>query len=106
MDLCWPAGAFQFFFGATLSQAVGPAVRFILERKPMIIIDEMYCKGCGICIHFCPKKVLKASKEVNSRGYYAPQVVNGVECSKCQQCVLYCPDFAIFIGEDKEGGGD
>ena len=78
---------------------------FISEWKPMIIIDEMYCKGCGICIHFCPKKLLKASEEVNSRGYYAPQVGNGAECSKCQQCVLYCPDFAIFIVEDEEGGG-
>ena len=75
-----------------------------MERKPVIVIDERYCKGCGICVRFCPKHVLEISKEVNSRGYYAPLVVNADSCGKCQQCVLLCPDFAIFIVEDVEVG--
>lgn len=70
----------------------------------MIVIDERYCKGCGICIHVCPKQVLEASSEVNRRGYYAPCVVDGRECTNCHQCELFCPDFAIFIVEEEEVG--
>ena len=73
-----------------------------LDRKPMIVIDEKLCKGCSICIHFCPKHVLELSKEVNSYGYYMPSVVEGADCSDCQQCQLLCPDFAIFIVEEQE----
>ena len=69
----------------------------------MIVIDDEYCKGCGICIHFCPKHVLEVSKEVNSRGFFTPWVVDGGECTRCRQCELFCPDFAIFIVEEKEG---
>jgi len=72
----------------------------------MIIIDERYCKGCGICIHFCPKHVLEIAKEVNSRGFYTPCVTDGSECTNCRQCELFCPDFAIFIIEEEQEDGD
>ncbi|MBN2563397.1 MAG: 4Fe-4S dicluster domain-containing protein [Phycisphaerae bacterium] len=70
----------------------------------MILIDERYCKGCGICIRFCAKHVLETSKEVNSRGYFSPCVVDQGACTQCRQCELFCPDFAIFITEEEEGG--
>lgn len=70
----------------------------------MIVIDARYCKGCGICIHFCPKHVLEMSSEVNSLGYYMPHVVDGGKCTDCRQCELFCPDFAIFTVEEEEGG--
>ena len=70
----------------------------------MIAIDDRYCKGCGICVHLCPKHVLAVSKQVNSRGYYAPYLVDGGECTGCRQCELFCPDFAIFITEENERG--
>ena len=70
----------------------------------MIVIDDRYCKGCGICIRFCPKHTLEISKEVNSHGYYTPRVVETGKCTSCRQCVLLCPDFAIFIVEEEEGG--
>ena len=68
----------------------------------MIIIDGRYCKGCGICVRFCPKHTLEISKEVNSRGFYTPRVVEGRACTRCRQCELFCPDFAIFIVEEQE----
>jgi 2-oxoglutarate ferredoxin oxidoreductase subunit delta len=68
----------------------------------MIFIDEMFCKGCGICVRFCPKNVLEISDEVNRRGYYIPRVVNEADCNQCQNCDLYCPDFAIFVEVDEE----
>ena len=70
----------------------------------MIVIDDRFCKGCGICIRFCPKHSLEISKEVNSRGYYMPYVVDASVCSDCRQCQMLCPDFAIFIVKDEESG--
>jgi 2-oxoglutarate ferredoxin oxidoreductase subunit delta len=68
----------------------------------MIFVDDRYCKGCGICIHVCPKNALALSKEVNNRGFYTPYLVDGAECTGCRQCELFCPDFAIFIVEEEE----
>ena len=68
----------------------------------MIVIDARYCKGCGICVHFCPKNVLEISDAVNTLGYYMPAVTDESKCTRCGQCELYCPDFAIFIEEEEE----
>ena len=75
-----------------------------MKQKPIVIIDAEYCKGCGICIHFCPKHILGLASEVNSLGYHPPIVTNGNECTGCRQCELYCPDFAIFIIEEDDHG--
>lgn len=72
----------------------------------MVVVDARYCKGCGICVHFCPKHALAISEKVNSRGYYPPYVVNAGECTYCRQCELFCPDFAIFIVEEEQGGNE
>jgi 2-oxoglutarate ferredoxin oxidoreductase subunit delta len=60
------------------------------------IIREKYCKGCGICIAFCPKKllVLKNGKVFPER----PEI-----CIGCHMCEYRCPDFAIEVRpiEDK-----
>jgi len=63
----------------------------------MINIDEELCKGCSICIEFCPTKVLDESKRINKQGYYTPLVRREKECHGCRLCELLCPEFAIFI---------
>ena len=68
----------------------------------MIFIDELFCKGCGICVHYCPQHVLEISNRVNRRGYYIPRVIDEEECTYCRTCDLFCPDFAIFV-EEEEG---
>ncbi|MDO9591598.1 MAG: 4Fe-4S binding protein [Erysipelotrichaceae bacterium] len=57
-----------------------------------IKINKEWCKGCGICIAFCPKKVLGFDKngKVN--------MDDRDNCIKCGQCELRCPDFAIYLG--------
>ena len=67
----------------------------------MIEIDERYCKGCGLCVHLCPKHALEISAEVNHRGFYPPRMIDASRCSNCGQCERYCPDFAIFIIEEE-----
>lgn len=59
-----------------------------IEKKLQINID--WCKGCGICVEFCPKKVL----EIRNNKVY---IINEEKCIKCGLCELRCPDFAIFL---------
>jgi len=63
----------------------------------MIVIDETFCKGCSICIVFCPTDVLVESKTLNRQGYYPPRVEKERDCHGCRLCELLCPEFAIFI---------
>ncbi len=57
---------------------------------PKIEIIENYCKGCSICVEFCPTNVLKME------GFVA-KVIHPEACTKCMQCELRCPDFAIKV---------
>lgn len=66
-----------------------------------IYIDEKICTGCGICIEFCPKKVLAYSSQRSSGGIYHACVANMAACTHCHLCELYCPAFVISV-EEKE----
>ncbi len=62
-----------------------------------IVINPDYCKGCSICIAFCPKKVLQPSNHINSKGYILPEAVNLDACTQCKLCEIVCPDLAIAV---------
>ncbi len=62
-----------------------------------VIIDKEICKGCGLCISACPKKVLGISKTQNSKGFFFAEVVCPEKCTSCTFCGLVCPDIAIQI---------
>ena len=66
-------------------------------NMPKLHVEERYCKGCGICIEFCPVKILKKSQKMNSRGYFPPESSEMGKCKKCGMCSLLCPDFAIVV---------
>ena len=68
---------------------------------PVIIIEE--CKGCGLCITACPKKVLRSSGNVNRSGYVSAEYA-GEECTGCAICFYNCPEpYAIEVHKaDKE----
>ncbi len=62
-----------------------------------IQIKEEKCKGCQICINFCPRGVLGISKKINKKGFHPVEVIHKEKCSGCGICFLVCPDVAIEI---------
>lgn len=60
------------------------------KTKNNFYIKKNWCKQCGLCIEFCPKKVFK----VGNDGY--PAVDDIENCVQCGICIAMCPDFAIF----------
>jgi len=64
--------------------------------KGTVYVLTEECKGCDLCIDFCPRGVLAHSPETNSKGYHYPVVVKEGECANCQLCYLICSEFAIF----------
>ncbi|KAB1440314.1 4Fe-4S dicluster domain-containing protein [Pseudodesulfovibrio senegalensis] len=63
--------------------------------KSKVTVYPDWCKGCGICIEFCPKKVL----EFDAQGKCS--VAREDDCIHCGFCELHCPDFAIVVTEKK-----
>lgn len=56
------------------------------------------CKGCGLCVAVCPRKILVLSKkEVNSRGYHPAECVDQEKCISCAFCARMCPDCVITV---------
>lgn len=65
-----------------------------------IHINKDFCKGCGFCIAFCPRKVYERSGELNKKGYQVPRAARPEDCSECGLCELYCPDFVIVLEKE------
>lgn len=67
------------------------------KGKSTVTIFPDWCKGCGICVEFCPSNVLELTDQGKST------VVREDDCIRCGFCELHCPDFAIVV-KDKEPG--
>lgn len=72
-----------------------------MKSRLVIMIDEEYCKGCLLCIHYCPKKVLDKSTRRNTKGYVVPRVERLGDCSQCKLCEYFCPELAVTVEGDK-----
>ncbi len=60
-------------------------------------INREWCKGCGICVHFCPKNVLELDEQEKAVAVRLP------DCICCGMCELRCPDLAIEVIAEAEG---
>lgn len=65
------------------------------KNKPSFcpVINQLWCKKCGICVTVCPKKILDFDRD-NTLYVKDPD-----SCIGCGMCENICPDFAIEIYE-------
>ena len=59
-----------------------------------LVIQRKWCKGCRVCVDFCPKDVL----DLDSGGKVYEK--NPDKCIFCRLCELRCPDLAIEVQEE------
>lgn len=63
-----------------------------------ITIAKELCKGCGLCVANCPKKILEISPACsNDKGYFYVTVTDMSMCIGCASCALMCPDNVIEV---------
>ena len=68
-----------------------------VKPKFRILINQSWCKGCGICIAMCPKSIL-IEEGLDKK----PRVTDESLCIGCNMCEVHCPDFAIEIVRSEE----
>ncbi len=68
------------------------------KGQTIVKIYQDWCKGCGICVTFCPSGVLR----FNNQG--KAEVAHEEECINCGFCEVHCPDFAILVQPKNETG--
>lgn len=65
--------------------------------KGSITIDQERCKGCSLCIEFCPKQAIVLSNKLNLKGYFVAVPREDDGCNGCATCALMCPEIAIEV---------
>jgi 2-oxoglutarate ferredoxin oxidoreductase subunit delta len=69
-----------------------------------IWVDTDLCKGCGLCIYYCPRDVFVFSNALNQRGYTFVEVLAPEACTGCRLCEVACPDFALWVEKEAPMG--
>ncbi len=60
------------------------------DRSSVEIIEE-WCKGCDICVKFCPERCLILNEKL------IVEMAEPDRCTGCRMCEWLCPDFAIAV---------
>ena len=79
---------------ARSNEVVAEAVEIRAQRRRgHVRVFASWCKGCGLCIAFCPQGVFVEGRE------HRPIVAHLDKCVACHWCDIHCPDFAILVEE-------
>ena len=71
------------------------------QSKVEVHVDTEWCKGCGLCISFCPQGALSLDTQLNKQGYNPVKFSEEKDCNGCKRCQIMCPDFAICVTRNK-----
>jgi len=72
------------------------AIKTVLAHAEFYVFP-LLCKGCGLCIEKCPRKVLAWSEELGLYGTPLVEPAGEGECNGCGLCQMFCPDCAIRV---------
>jgi 2-oxoglutarate ferredoxin oxidoreductase subunit delta len=68
-----------------------------------VVLNISRCKACGLCIEFCPQKVLVTNEqETNVLGYHPVLDQHREKCTGCAICALMCPDLVITVKKEQK----
>lgn len=74
-----------------------------MPPKGRIVVDEVYCKGCNVCVANCPQEVLGlVEARITTKGYH-PAALIAEGCTGCGICSVVCPEAAITVYREKAG---
>ncbi|WP_315625218.1 ferredoxin family protein [Thermanaerothrix sp. 4228-RoL] len=70
------------------------------ERMPpkgRIVVNDLYCKGCELCVAACPQEVMGLDMgRITVKGYHPATLVKE-GCTGCGVCAVVCPEAAITV---------
>lgn len=63
-----------------------------------VTFDTDACKGCGLCVDACPKKILVLARDtINKKGHSPAVMTDESQCISCAFCATMCPDCVITV---------
>lgn len=63
-----------------------------------VTFAENVCKGCGLCVTACPKKIVELDASMlNAKGHHPAHCIDESQCIGCAFCATMCPDCAITV---------
>lgn len=67
------------------------------QKQTKLVFLEERCKGCGLCVATCPRKLLVISERINNQGYHVTELIDPEKCNSCALCAEMCPDVVIEV---------
>ena len=65
--------------------------------KGWIEVNELYCKGCELCVPACPQDVMSLDmSRLTPKGYHPVHLI-AEGCTGCAICAVVCPDAALTV---------
>ena len=65
--------------------------------KGRIEVDEIFCKGCELCIYECPQHVMALNMDRLTQKGYHPVMLIKEGCTGCGICAIECPEAALSV---------
>ncbi len=63
-----------------------------------LTFETELCKGCGLCVDACPKKILRIDiGQINRKGHSPAVMTDETRCIGCGFCAVMCPDCVITV---------